>query len=318
MFSRLRTFHFVPFCLFIAALIGVCLYMAKEMGVPNQIAYQKLTSSVEGSTLAPERFVQRRKGVQKALWLYRNQARFPIHLTAKSSELFLDKGEGFSERFEQVICRLEEPENLSTLKADRVSIFGDQAFLEGDVEYSHPLGKMKCQKAQIRWKGQTIEEIEAWYKVSLDQTNGWKVEADRFLWNPLTQKAFFFADLNRQVIFQDGEKKMYALYAEVEPHNHLCTLKGSVKLIHREGALRQYVVADQVVLSQEKGECRFFADPGKRVLFFDAANHLQMSASELKALRDPITDKEKVEGKGDVRFRLSEQEFQRLKNGVGL
>lgn len=306
---------FFPLLLSLSGLAALYFFVIKKITLADPTAYQKAISYVGGtSSLASGKFVQKRNGVYKELWQYQEGERFPVKMVAKQSELHLDETEGFSERFEHAVCTMEESVGASLLKADQMHYTKNEAFLEGKVEFRNPSGTMRCQKAKTLWDHNVVKEIQAWGKVMLRHVDGWKIDADRALWDLQSEKVFFFANPQHQIFFQDGERKIYADYAELELSSHVCTLEGEVKLVHREAALKQSALADRVVFLQEKEELHFFAAQGKRTLFFDAANHLQMSATELKVSRDPFTHKEKVQGIGDVRFRLSEQEFQRLKN----
>jgi hypothetical protein len=52
---------------------------------------------------------------------------------------------------------------------------------------------------------------------------------------------------------------------------------------------------------------------GNRVLFFDKVNNVQMSAPSLKVRHDSSTQKDSIQGLGDVRFTFIEKELEQLK-----
>lgn len=98
-------------------------------------------------------------------------------------------------------------------------------------------------------------------------------------------------------------------------------LEGNVQLIHRFvgpkqelGAVLHIALADKLECFPQKHDMIFTSDKGKRVLFFDKANNIQMSAPSLKVRHDPLTKKETIQGVGDVRFTFIEKEMEELKH----
>lgn len=57
---------------------------------------------------------------------------------------------------------------------------------------------------------------------------------------------------------------------------------------------------------------------GNRVLLYDQAKDLQISAPGVLLKRDPITQKETIKGLGDVRFSLVKEEFSELRKKFSL
>lgn len=131
----------------------------------------------------------------------------------------------------------------------------------------------------------------------------------------------------KQVHFEDRLGEVYADRAEIdytwtndrmEPTK--ITLKGNVKLFNRAGkegvetgAVHQYALADEVVFLPKDNVMNLTAQKGRRVLFFDKENDVQVSALALKIQRDKTTNKDAIQGVGDVRFNFIEHEFDQLK-----
>ncbi len=117
------------------------------------------------------------------------------------------------------------------------------------------------------------------------------------------------------ILYQEINKKMF-------PTKLL--LKGNVWLLSRTsidkddpGKIMQMAMADRVEYDIASKEMLCFADTKKRVLFFDKSNNLQISAPSVKAKRDPNTQKDSIQGMGDVRFSFIENEFDQMKKRFG-
>lgn len=97
-------------------------------------------------------------------------------------------------------------------------------------------------------------------------------------------------------------------------------LQGQVKILNRfdghiqeTGSILHYVLADHIEYFPETQDLLLSSQEGKRVLFYDKVNNVQMSAASLKIKRDPQTHKESIQGIGDVRFTFIEHEFDQFK-----
>ena len=73
----------------------------------------------------------------------------------------------------------------------------------------------------------------------------------------------------------------------------------------------QYAKADAVEYDPEAQEMLLIGK-GRRVLFFDKLNNVQVSAPAIRMSRDKVTGKDSVQGIGDVRFRLIGKEMRDL------
>nr|NGY95274.1 hypothetical protein [Neochlamydia sp. AcF84] len=96
-------------------------------------------------------------------------------------------------------------------------------------------------------------------------------------------------------------------------------LKGNIWLLKRKANDKEkqeqfshLALSDRLEYNIETQEMLFLSDYGKRVLFLDGSNHLQISAPSVKVLKDPYTKKDRVQGIGDVRFNLIEKECKML------
>lgn len=129
----------------------------------------------------------------------------------------------------------------------------------------------------------------------------------------------------KQVHFKDQMGEVFADeafvdYAEV---NKKLTptkliLKGNVYLLNKSKEndakkVLQFAIADRVDYDPATQEMIFAAEGKKRVLFFDKTNNLQISAPAVKIKRNPNTNKESIQGVGDVRFSFIDKEFDQLK-----
>lgn len=103
-------------------------------------------------------------------------------------------------------------------------------------------------------------------------------------------------------------------------------LVGNVKIYNRLNSaddetivVLQYVLADRVDFKPHTNEMLFKSSKGgRRVLFFDKVNNLQVSAPALKIIRDKATMKDSIKGEGDVRFSFLESEFEQLRKRFSL
>lgn len=97
-------------------------------------------------------------------------------------------------------------------------------------------------------------------------------------------------------------------------------LEGHVRMVNafsektdEAGKLKQYVLADAVEYVPATQEANFKSNKGRRVLFYDKSNDLQISAAALTIKRNQATKKDSIKGTGDVRFSFIENEFALLR-----
>lgn len=124
-------------------------------------------------------------------------------------------------------------------------------------------------------------------------------------------------DDGKQIFFNDGSGRAYANLVVLEYTEAMdpkkISLIGNVKIMNREGVLTQYILTDRADYTFETLQTNFTADKGNRVILFDRPNNLQVSAPGLKITKNPETKKDTIQGIGDVRFQLIEEELEMLR-----
>lgn len=135
-----------------------------------------------------------------------------------------------------------------------------------------------------------------------------------------------------QISYNDTRGEMHADKALVEYEvldknivPKMITLEGHVRMKNNhadnpaeEPQQLSYALADKVEYNPATKEVLFQANRGGRVLFFDQANNLQVSAPALRIKRDAVTKKDSIKGIGNVRFSFIQHEFEQLKQSFSL
>lgn len=162
---------------------------------------------------------------------------------------------------------------------------------------------------------QEVLSLEATGNVVLSKDQQWSLTADAARYDKMGNLVELSVkeDPDAYLFFADSRGKIHARHAVFDLHSQECLLMGDVKMVHREGPLEQYALADRVKMIKGEKEIRFFSDQGKRVLFYDKINRLQMSAPEISVLKDSQKNKNTVTGKGKVRFHFKDEEYDRLR-----
>ncbi len=192
--------------------------------------------------------------------------------------------------------------------------YGDDAVYENRGQLILRSKKMRLQLSSLDDSKQEIQSIYASGDVRVDREEQWNLLADQAVYQKEKQEIHLSSkEEESQLFFHDYQGKIYADHAVIELESNRCLLQGNVKLIQREGVLEQYAMADRVEISKNEGKMHFFSGKNQHVLFFDRVNGLQVSAPELVVIRDPVTRKENVRGKGNVRFHFKEDEYERMK-----
>lgn len=250
-------------------------------------AYQQLLKRANPSSLLEShpsyQAKQYRQGVQKSFWYEKGDQRLEFLLTSADAELVYEKqgnSQEIVEHMHDVRCLLQE----------------EIYYLPRDP---HPMQTVRC-----------FEADSAEYHYTSN-----RLIADH------AKMTLFTLPGNELILPMDDDVPTMSCYADsvevafVEGKfvPDIVTLVGNVRLINREGSLMQYILADKVVLTCSTYEMHFFATGKYRVLFYDKANNLQMSATELIMKRDKTTKKESMQGIGDVRFRFIGQEFDQIR-----
>lgn len=124
----------------------------------------------------------------------------------------------------------------------------------------------------------------------------------------------------KQIHFSDSYGDIYADHVQVyfeEVDGKLkpskLSLEGNIRLQNIQAGLQRYALAENADYDVMKGELILKSNRPARVLFYDLANKMQASAPALILKRNPETKKDEIKGIGNVRFLLSEEEWNELK-----
>jgi len=231
-------------------------------------------------------------------------------------------------------------DNLNLLTFTGNIIINQVAFgqIHGDKEvklyYSQEGGKKKIKQidslgetiiAQIDEEKKLVHTLTSYGKVTIDHVN-----LKTTIESPTDLKGDVVEGM--QVYFHDIFGEIYAdavllNYQQLEGTVTLESLKldGNVRILNRSSvnpeeseAFLQYALTDHVEFYPKSNEMIMTANNNSRVLFYDKANNLQISAPGVKIKRDLTTKRESIQGIGDARFTLVDHELQKLKNHFSL
>ncbi len=125
--------------------------------------------------------------------------------------------------------------------------------------------------------------------------------------------------LTQQIYYCDDQMGVHADHASLEyaePNFELTSLvlKGNVRIFsHDTTEAPRCGLADRLSYAPNTKTVLLFANPGKRVLFWDQGQGVRMSAQEIHITEDPLTHAMQIKGIGNVQFALSAQEHAELK-----
>ena len=93
------------------------------------------------------------------------------------------------------------------------------------------------------------------------------------------------------------------------------TMTRNIRLFsHVPDAPKRCSLADRLTYSPETHTLILFADPGKRVLFWDEGQSLCIAAQEVHIIQDSKTKQESIKGVGNVKFAFTSQESELLQD----
>ena len=142
--------------------------------------------------------------------------------------------------------------------------------------------------------------------------------------------------VDRRVVYTDSlgkvaaeQIKLHYTFSDNTPVLRKLTMKDNIHIVNtapwesrkksdrtdtddKPSATLQYAIADTMEYRPETQKMLLGAHTGRRVLFYDQANNLQVSADGMEASRNVTTGKESVKGIGDVRFSLIDYEVAEL------
>jgi len=200
-------------------------------------------------------------------------------------------------------------QELTMIDSDKAHFDGEKMILSEGVFLEHELGKVSANHAILTPADKNspfmFEVAEMSGDVEIEISGMGTIHADRVTVNLAERFAYFEGD---QVHYTDEINQVFADKVTVETEKVF--LEGNVKVMSRGGVLLQYILADTAEYFSETKTIVFQSKNGKRVIFFDQPNNIQMSAPGLKVVRG---EKESIQGIGDVRFELIEEELKELK-----
>lgn len=131
------------------------------------------------------------------------------------------------------------------------------------------------------------------------------------------KQVFYYDDLGE---FQADKATIYYQNIEGKLAVSKVTLEGNVYIVDHKGMKSSggenkplhYALADFAEYTPHDKQMFLNSQQGRRVLFYDKTNQLQVSAPALKITRDQQTKKEAVKGFGDVRFHFLNAELELL------
>lgn len=211
------------------------------------------------------------------------------------------------------------------VESDVAHYNGETITLTGRVSVKNALGQI-CSEQAILTRDLTGESTldfpwaELTTSVVATLADGGQLTCDYlFIDYPKLQGFFRGAP---QVCYTDPAGKILANVAVVDYievagkiHPVKVTLEGDIQLINYGSPAKpalQYALADSLIYYPETQAMLLSCEKGT-VLFFDEKRHVQMAAKQVWAERNPETQKEAIQGIGDVRFILGPEELERLK-----
>lgn len=139
----------------------------------------------------------------------------------------------------------------------------------------------------------------------------------RFILDQDKQVCHLICDPGHKLIYQDKDMRILAERADIQYEKlgnkmqpvHIA-LTGAVQLQDSRPENARVALADRADCDVKTGLTVLFASSGSPVLFVDTERNMQMSASEVRIIKDPASGIETVQGVGCVRFSLTPQETQ--------
>ncbi len=204
------------------------------------------------------------------------------------------------------------------ISSNHVHYDGEKIILTGKVTVRHLMGVVTSERAELRRDLEGKSKIDfPWAELSCGVvatlTDGGKFTCDKVVSDYFKMTSHFTA--SEQIHYSDGLGELFADDAIVnfeEEKNRVyptkITLTGHIKMIRQIPSL-QYALADSVEYFPKEETLIF---KGDKVLFFDKAKGLQLSANEVRAKRDG--EKESVQGIGEVSFLFKEEELKKLQD----
>ncbi len=210
--------------------------------------------------------------------------------------------------------------------SDEAHYDGEVITLTGNVAVENTMGHLTAELAVLKKDPLNSSKIDfPWielkHHVQLTFAEGGMLNCDSLFLDYTTLSGLIYG--TPQVVYIDTMGEIYADRARVDYQEingaleaTKVTLYDNVKLINfgsAEKPASQYAIADEVYYFPQE-QVMLLEGKANRVLFYDRAHDMQLSARSVRAQRDPHTQKETVQGIGDVRFVFGPEEFDKIKN----
>ncbi len=209
----------------------------------------------------------------------------------------------------------------TVVESDEAHYNGATLTLAGKVVVEHAMGCVHAEKAVLtRDEAGTTKMDFPWIElsetVSLTLPSGGRMECDTVYLDYTKMTSHFKGEPLLQFISDMGS--VYASKADIDYVEVGQTIQPTqvilsdhVQLINQEAS--QYALADLVIYYPETQKM-VLKGKENRVLFFDKARNVQISAQTVHAEKNVQTGKDSIQGVGDVRFTFSPEELSRLKD----
>lgn len=218
-------------------------------------------------------------------------------------------------------CVALKAEEETIVESKAAHYDGEYITLTGDVSVENVMGRLTAQKAILRRDELRKTKIDfPWIELSVDValtlSNGGTLYCQNVSIDYTQMTCFFFGGPN--VLYKTEDKEVLADMAcidyeerdgSIQPKK--VTLTDHVRLINH-GVQEQYALADSVTYFPDT-QFMILEGKGSRVLFYDQSRGVQLSARTIHAKRNPETNKDSIQGIGDVRFVFSPEELEKLK-----
>lgn len=213
------------------------------------------------------------------------------------------------------------------VESDEARYDGSVITLLGHVSLENTMGKMTAEQAILKKDIEKQTKIDfPWIEVKknvfLTLSEGGSLSCETVILDYTKMTSLFLG--HPQVYFRDKIGEIYADRARVDYIEkeggglkaNLIILYDNVRLINLgspEKPASQYALADKVVYDPNQQLVILEGIDQNRVLFFDKLRDMQISAKTVHAKRNPETQTDSIEGKGDVRFVFGQQELNKIK-----
>ena len=214
-------------------------------------------------------------------------------------------------------------DKTTTIEADEVEYDGNQILLNGKVTLRNMMGVVKAGHAILQrdLMGKCkidFPYLELFENVEATFSNKGTLFCEKVVCNYFTLKSHFtgtkelhYIDEKGEIFAREGSVEYEEKEHSIEPTKII--LKGNVRLIH-QAPTSQYALADILEYYPKEDLVILKGEEGRRVLFFDRAKGMQLSALEVRAKRSGENGKEAIQGIGEVCFLFKEEELNKLKD----